>query len=108
MVKLRDYQEEAVKKVINFLKNKKGNPLVVAPTGSGKSLMIASICTRLREKPSKKIMVLAHRKELLEQNAEAIKLLNTNSKIDLYSNSMGLKSLNVFRRRMAHAYGINS
>lgn len=94
-MKLYPYQQEAVDKTISFLKNQLGNPLVVAPTGSGKSLMIAAICKDIREKRVHlpKILILAHRKELLVQNASAIKTLNPSATVGFYSASIGHKSL---------------
>lgn len=90
MIQLRDYQKEAIARTIIYLKNNPGNPLVVAPTGSGKSLMISALC---RELGSKNILVLAHRKELLTQNASAISKLNPSASVGFYSNSVGKKNL---------------
>ena len=89
-MQLRSYQQEAVEKTLEFLKSNQGNPLIVAPTGSGKSLIIAALC---KELGGKNILVLAHRKELLTQNATAIKILNPQSSIDFYSASLRRKSL---------------
>lgn len=63
---LRDYQTEAVKAGIDFFRNgKKGkNEIIVMPTGSGKSLIIASIA----EKLTGGTLVLQPSKEILEQN----------------------------------------
>lgn len=92
-ITLRDYQQEAVDKTIEYLFTRDGNPLVVAPTGSGKSLMIAALCARLSENGAKKIIVLAHRKELLVQNESAIKKLNPNITTNFYSAALRNKSL---------------
>jgi len=41
---LRDYQKEAVDGLYNYWASKSGhNPLIVAPTGSGKTAIIAQI-----------------------------------------------------------------
>jgi len=101
-VTLRDYQREAVARTLIYLKNNKGNPLVVAPTGSGKSLMIAHLCEELEansklffsgNRPLFKILILAHRKELLSQNASQIKMLNPSLNVSFYSNAIGTKDL---------------
>ena len=42
MYKLRDYQEEAVNSIFTYFQNNRGNPLLALPTGTGKSLVIAS------------------------------------------------------------------
>jgi len=44
-MKLRPYQEEAVHAVYEHLQNREDNPCVVLPTGSGKSIVIAQICS---------------------------------------------------------------
>ena len=85
MLELRPYQEDAVNKTVEFLDTRNGNPLVVAPTGSGKSLMIAALCTALRREANKKILILAHRKELLVQNNKAIEQLNVDAKVVYFS-----------------------
>mgnify|MGYP003124919614 CR=1 FL=1 len=46
-VSLRGYQQEAVDAVVKYLLEKKGNPLVALPTGSGKSHVQAGIIKEL-------------------------------------------------------------
>jgi DNA repair protein RadD len=63
--KLRDYQEEACSKSVEYLKGKsKNNALIVLPTGSGKSLVIAEIANRLNDH----VLIFQPSKEILEQN----------------------------------------
>lgn len=64
MYKLRDYQIQAVEKGADFLLNGKGNGVMVLPTGSGKSLIIANLALRL----GKPILIFQPSKEILEQN----------------------------------------
>ena len=42
--KLRDYQVEAHHALVNYFDSHSGNPLVVLPTGAGKSLLVAAFC----------------------------------------------------------------
>ncbi|MBQ9340055.1 MAG: DEAD/DEAH box helicase [Paludibacteraceae bacterium] len=65
---LRDYQREASDAAVNFFNGKlgKGNALIVCPTGSGKSLIVADIASRL----DGKLLVFQPSKEILEQNYE--------------------------------------
>ena len=63
---LRDYQRQASDRAVEFFtdKKRKGNAIMVLPTGSGKSLVIADIASRLSE-PT---LVFQPSKEILEQN----------------------------------------
>ena len=83
---LRDYQDEAVDAGVSYLHDKKRrrkNGIIVAPTGSGKSLLIASMCTRL-DGPS---VVFQPTREILQQNA--IKLAHYGYPAAVFSASMG-------------------
>lgn len=64
MYHLRPYQSEAVARGAQFLKCGKGNGIMVLPTGSGKSLIIANLALQL-DKP---ILIFQPSKEILEQN----------------------------------------
>ncbi len=94
-IKLRPYQQEAINAIFNFFYyRKKGNPLVQAPTGSGKSLMISGFCKHVIEKwPEQKILVISHVKEILEQNYKSIKKHLKTADIGLYSAGLGSKTL---------------
>jgi len=85
----RYYQTEAHDAVWDFINNESGNPLVVLPTGAGKSLVIAMICQQAVEFGAR-VVVLQHRKELIAQNAEKIKILMPSLKVGIYS--AGMKS----------------
>ena len=90
-MELRDYQLAAVDSVWGDLIASPGNPLLVMPTGSGKSPVIGSLCQTAVEKYGGRVIVLAHRKELLEQNAEKIRaFLPALIPVGMYS--AGLKS----------------
>lgn len=70
----RPYQEEAIAAAINSLKKSSmaKHPLVVLPTGSGKSLVMAEIIKRLHQKFGIRIQVLTHVRELIRQDYRAI------------------------------------
>lgn len=61
---LRDYQQDAVDATLRHFRKSDEPAVIVLPTGAGKSLVIAEL-GRLAKR---KIMVLAHVKELVEQN----------------------------------------
>jgi len=67
-LKLRDYQEAAVTAALSHLA--KGiNPLVIAPTGAGKTVIASSIMHRWQAGTNRKCFFVAHRKELIDQAA---------------------------------------
>ena len=93
MLSLRTYQRDACDATWRYLCQEKGSaPVVVLPTGAGKSLVIAELCRQALEWQGR-VIVLAHRKELLEQNAAEIQELLPQHRIGVYS--AGLKSRDV-------------
>ena len=89
---LRPYQQEAVEAVYEHLRTKKNNPCVVLPTGTGKSLVLAQIAKDAVTLWGGRVLILAHVKELLEQNADKIRRLCPDLPVGIYS--AGLKSRN--------------
>jgi DNA repair protein RadD len=86
---LRWYQKEAVDAAYDHLCTQQGNPVICLPTGSGKSLVIAEIARRAIEDFKGRVIVLQHRKELIEQNAEKVRRLLS---IPVGEYSAGLRS----------------
>lgn len=86
---LRPYQENAVKAGIEFFKEKKNTGAVMAlPTGSGKSLIIASIAKNIEGNT----LILQPSKEILEQNYK--KAIDFGFKdIGIFSASCGRKDI---------------
>jgi len=85
-MKLRDYQEYAVKSIFDYFISYSGNPLVVMPTGTGKSLVIAGFCKEaLHNYPNTKIMLLTHVKELIQQNYEKLLAIWPTAPVGIYS-----------------------
>ena len=69
MYQLREYQKQAVDAAVRyFTSNNRRNGLIVLPTGSGKSLVIANIINRL-DTP---VLVFQPSKEILVQNYEKL------------------------------------
>ena len=91
---LRPYQTEAVASIFDYFGSKQGNPLVVLPTGAGKSLtMAAFIKGALDQYPTTRIILLTHVKELIEQNAEKMRQHWPGAPMGIYSASIGRKDL---------------
>ena len=61
---LREYQQEAVDATLAHFRKSNDAAVIVLPTGAGKSLVIAELARLAR----RKILVLTHVKELVEQN----------------------------------------
>jgi DNA repair protein RadD len=61
---LRPYQQEAVNATIRYFRGSSAPAVIVLPTGAGKSLVIAELARIAKGR----VMVLAHVKELVEQN----------------------------------------
>ena len=81
----RDYQRAADQAVWDYLRaSPDGHPLIVLPTGAGKSLVIAMLIQQAIEYGGR-VICLAHRKELLEQNREKILALCPGIQVGLYS-----------------------
>lgn len=65
-MELRDYQKEAVKAILGEWENGKRKTLLVLPTGMGKTICFAEITKEMAAK-GKRVIIIAHRKELLDQ-----------------------------------------
>ena len=85
MFKLRVYQQDAVNRVVRFFKKKREPIVVVLPTGAGKSLVIAELARIAKGR----VLVLAHVKELVEQNYEKYRSYGLDAGI--FSASLGKK-----------------
>jgi DNA repair protein RadD len=64
MYTLRTYQQEAVDSTLNYFRKRRNPAVIVLPTGAGKSLVIAELAKIAKGR----VLVLAHVKELVEQN----------------------------------------
>ena len=81
---LRWYQEQAVAACWDFLRNKQGAPVLVLPTGSGKTHVIAALCQQVVNWGGR-VVVLAHVKELLQQAADKLSGYLPADKVGVYS-----------------------
>ena len=81
----RWYQTEAAEAFWQFLCADKRNPVIVLPTGSGKSLLLAMLAHRAVTEFEGRVLILQHRKELIEQNAEKVRALLPDVPVGIYS-----------------------
>lgn len=93
MYQLRDYQKPDP--VWDFFRQRKGdgrhhNPLIVMPTGAGKSIVVAAIVKDMLERfGGRRVLVLAHQKELIAQNYEKLCAIYPDCNPGIYSSSLG-------------------
>lgn len=92
MIALRPYQTEAIAALYSYFREHAGNPLVVLPTGAGKSLtMAAFIKQAIEQYPGTRIVLLTHVKELIEQDAKAIIRYWPQAPVGFWSAGVGQK-----------------
>ena len=90
MIEPRPYQRIAKNAVMQyFLEKQPGHPLLVLPTGSGKSIILGMIIEEFYKKyPSVNILVVSHTKEILVQDARAIRKFVPHSNVGIYSSGL--------------------
>lgn len=89
----RWYQDESTGSLMNFLDTEEGHPLVVAPTGTGKTYMIQLFIEEyLSEYPEDNVLVLSHVKEILWDNYKELE--------NHYGDWVGLYSAGFLRREV--------
>lgn len=88
MFELRPYQKEAVASAVQHFRQQKTPGVIVLPTGAGKSLVIAELARIAKGN----VLVLAHVKELVEQNHQKFESYGT--KAGIYSAGLSRKDTN--------------
>lgn len=79
-IQLREYQQEARQSVDKeFFQNKISRQLIVLPTGTGKTVLMAAITKHF----NKKTLLLAHRQELIEQAYDTFKKYSPDTDIGI-------------------------
>lgn len=95
MFQLRDYQSEALNAVEAQWAEGINRPVIVLPTGAGKTVCFSGLIARAIEglrKDNKRVLVLAHREELLEQAEAKIKAMVPDVWTTIVKGSRGEKS----------------
>ena len=72
MIRLRDYQLDLVDGVRGSYRSGKRSPLVVSPTGSGKTVLFAYIAQGTSAKGNS-VVILVHRQELVDQTCRTLR-----------------------------------
>jgi DNA repair protein RadD len=93
-MQLRDYQIAALDDTYNYFLNETGNPLVVLPTGSGKSLTMAEwVRGVLTMDPRARILICTHVRELVAQNHAELMMLWPGAPAGIYSAGLRKRQL---------------
>jgi len=74
---LRDYQRASIEALDRAWRQGHRAPLLVLPTGSGKTIIASAVMGNLHEVHGKRSLFMAHRRELLEQTAAKVRLVST-------------------------------
>jgi superfamily II DNA or RNA helicase len=91
----RQFQTEAVESIWRYFRTKSGNPIVAIPTGAGKSIVIARFLQSVFAiYPHQKVLILTHRKELIQQNYEKLLAVWPFAPAGIYSDGLGQKVYN--------------
>jgi len=98
-MKLRDYQQEAVDAVFAYWERapstpeKPASPLVVMPTGSGKSPTLGETTRRLVQDFGCRVVIATHRAELIVQDAKAVRSIWPMAPLGIYSAGLNRKEI---------------
>ena len=93
MLPLRYYQKEAVDLFFKYTEENWGkHPIIVMPTGSGKSLVQAYIVRHMLDYPGTRVLLLTHQQYLIQQNfSELMDNFGNDMFLDIGIHSAGLK-----------------
>lgn len=90
MLTPRDYQEDGIDAVFDYFSAFDGNPLVLMPTGTGKSIVLGGAAKRmLWQYPQTRVMVATHVETLIRQNFEKLLVMWPTAPAGIYSAGVG-------------------
>jgi len=87
MMSLRPYQRDALTGAREWWDSGELNALVVIPTGGGKTILFSALGQALRMEGMRRILVLAHRKELVAQAADKWQKVDPGESVGIYMGS---------------------
>ena len=86
---LRPYQSEAKDTLWRYFEHGEGNPVLVLPTGAGKSPLMAAIAQEAIERWGCRVGILAHVQELVAQNADKLRAIWPEAPLGIYAAGLG-------------------
>ena len=92
VMQLRHYQQSGIDATLQWFADGKEKPLVVLPTGTGKSLVQAGLVqTILNEHPYVRIALATHSQELVDQNYKETLAIWPDCPAGIYSSGLKRK-----------------
>jgi len=93
-MELRPYQREAVDAIYSYFSANDGNPLIVLPTGCGKSIVLATFLREAVEGwADTRVLVLTHIRELIQQDYAALIRLWPTAPAGIYSAGLNKRDI---------------
>jgi DNA repair protein RadD len=93
-MQLREYQTAAVDAIYQYLAQQQGNPVAVLPTGSGKTPLLATLCSDVVSRWGGRVLVVSHVKELLQQQHAALQAICPDVAVGMYSAGLNSRETN--------------
>jgi DNA repair protein RadD len=91
---LRDYQRDAIDAIYTHFETSGDNPLVVVPTGGGKSAILATfIKEAIEQYPDTRILCLVHVRELVDQSYKTLLRIWPSAPVGVFSAGLGKRDL---------------
>jgi superfamily II DNA or RNA helicase len=106
-MKLRDYQNTAVDEIRQSYRNGRRSPMLVLPTGGGKTVIFSYI-TRAAAERGNSVMILLHRVELVRQTSDKLTQMGVDHGVihpeyrPEYQKAVQVASVQSLVRRFAH------
>lgn len=72
MIELHDFQVREVQQLREAFRGGARAPLLVAPTGSGKTVVFSYMARNHISRPGRRVLILVHRQELIDQVADTL------------------------------------
>lgn len=94
MIELYPFQNDAINSIYKYFMSKDGNPLIVMPTGTGKSIVIDEfIRNAIENYPDTRILNLVHVRELILQSYTTLMKLWPDAPAGIYSAGLGRRDI---------------
>lgn len=94
-VTLRDYQRAAVDATFSYFAENEGHPLVVVPTGGGKTVILGTFVREVYDGcPTIRILIVTHVKELISQGYEGLMRMWPDAPAGVFSAGLGKRQIN--------------